>query len=166
MATIIIQNCLYSPGHGVYQSFTGSHWNALPLLHDDVAELADIWAFAHTSTFRLRILQRCSNGFNKLALLYKLRTDYFSLCQSVILSVLSHEEIYLNICRNVRVVVTFVIHCIIKHNRLSIFITKRWKLNWKYNTSITKNKIPGLFYVWRLRNRVYCIVFTFLLSCF
>ena len=40
---------------------------------------------------------------NKLTLLYKLHTDYFSLCQSVILSVLSHEEIYLNICRNVRV---------------------------------------------------------------
>ena len=47
MATIIIQNCLYSPGHRVYQSFTSSHWNALPLLHDDVAELADIWDFAH-----------------------------------------------------------------------------------------------------------------------
>ena len=47
VATIIIQNCFYSPGHGVYQSFTGSHWNALPLLHDDVAELADIWDFAH-----------------------------------------------------------------------------------------------------------------------
>ena len=31
-----------------------------------------------------------------------LHTDYFSLCQSVILSVLSHEEIYLNICKNVR----------------------------------------------------------------
>ena len=46
VATIIIQNCLYSPGHGVYQSFTSSHWNALPLLHD-VAELADIWDFAH-----------------------------------------------------------------------------------------------------------------------
>ena len=26
--TIIIQNCLYSPGHGVYQSFTDSYWNA------------------------------------------------------------------------------------------------------------------------------------------
>ena len=36
MPTIIIQNCLYSPGHGVYQSFTGSHWNALPLLPDHV----------------------------------------------------------------------------------------------------------------------------------
>ena len=47
VATIIIQNCLYSPGHGVYQSFTGSHWNALPLLYDDVTELADIWDFVH-----------------------------------------------------------------------------------------------------------------------
>ena len=47
VATIIIQNCLYSPGHGVYQSFTGSRWNALPFLHDDIAELADIWDFAH-----------------------------------------------------------------------------------------------------------------------
>ena len=45
-------------------------------------------------------------------MLYKLHTDYFSLCQSVILSVLSHEEIYLNICRNVRGVLTFVIHWI------------------------------------------------------
>ena len=62
VATIIIQNCLYSPGHGVYQSFTGSHWNALPLLHDDVTELADIWDLS-TSTFRLRITQRCSIGF-------------------------------------------------------------------------------------------------------
>ena len=51
-------------------------------------------------------------GENKLTLLYKLHTDYFSLCQSVILSVLSHEEIYLNICRNVRGVLTFVIHYI------------------------------------------------------
>ena len=34
VSTIIIQNCLYSPGHGVYQRFTYSHWNALPLLHD------------------------------------------------------------------------------------------------------------------------------------
>ena len=49
---------------------------------------------------------------SKLTLLYKLNTDYFSLCQSVILSVSSHEEIYLNICRNVRGVLTFVIHCI------------------------------------------------------
>ena len=41
-----------------------------------------------------------------------LNTDYFSLCQSVILAVLSHEEIYLNICKNVRGVLTFVIHFI------------------------------------------------------
>ena len=47
VATIIIQNCLYSPRHGVYQCFTGSHWDSLPLLHDDAAELADIWVFAH-----------------------------------------------------------------------------------------------------------------------
>ena len=46
------------------------------------------------------------------SLLYKLHTDYFSMCQSVILSVLTHEEIYLNICRNVRGVLTFMIHCI------------------------------------------------------
>ena len=50
----------------------------------------------------------------KITLLYKLHSDYFSLCQSVILSLLSHEEIYLNICRNVRGVLTFVIHCIYK----------------------------------------------------
>ena len=49
---------------------------------------------------------------------YKLHTDYFSLCQSVILSVLSHEEIYLNICRNVRGVLTFVIHCIHTHTHI------------------------------------------------
>ena len=41
-----------------------------------------------------------------------LQIDYFSLCQNVILSVLSHEEIYLNICKNVSGVVTFVIHCV------------------------------------------------------
>ena len=45
-------------------------------------------------------------------MLYKLHTDNFSLSQSVILSVLSHEEIYLNICRNVGGVLTFVIHYI------------------------------------------------------
>ena len=50
-------------------------------------------------------------GENKLTLLYKLHRDYFSLNQSVILSVLSHEEIYLNICRNVTGVFTFVMHC-------------------------------------------------------
>ena len=54
-------------------------------------------------------------GENKLTLLYKLHTDYFSLCQSVILSVLSHKKIYLNICRNVRGVLTFVIHCMCVH---------------------------------------------------
>ena len=59
---------------------------------------------------------------NKLTLLYKLHTDYFSLCLSVILSVLSHEEIYLNICRNVRVVPTFVIHCIYIHIYIYIYI--------------------------------------------
>ena len=47
VATIVIQNCLYSPGHRFYQSFTGSYGNALPLLHDTVVELADIWNFAH-----------------------------------------------------------------------------------------------------------------------
>ena len=47
VATIIIPNSLYSPGHGVYQSFTGRHWNALPILHDDVAELAYISDFEH-----------------------------------------------------------------------------------------------------------------------
>ena len=30
-----------------YWSFTGSQWNAFLLLHDDVAELADIWDFVH-----------------------------------------------------------------------------------------------------------------------
>ena len=55
-------------------------------------------------------------GGNKLTLLYKLHTDYFSLYQSVILSVLSHEEIYLNICKNVRGVLTFVIHYIYIYN--------------------------------------------------
>ena len=43
MATIIIQLCLYSPGHGVYQSFTGSHWHALPRLHDDVSPPSSTW---------------------------------------------------------------------------------------------------------------------------
>ena len=61
MDTIIIQNCLYSPGHGVYQSFTGSHWNVIPLLHDGVAKLC-------TSTFRMRIPQRCSVGFKSITL--------------------------------------------------------------------------------------------------
>ena len=57
---------------------------------------------------------------NKLTLLYK--NDCFSLCQSVIWSVLSHEEIYLNICRNVRGVLTFLIHCMyIKYIRFGLF---------------------------------------------
>ena len=46
-----------------------------------------------------------------LTFLQIFNTDYFSLCQSVILSVLPHAELYLNICRNVRGVLTFVIHC-------------------------------------------------------
>ena len=62
VATIIIQNCLYSPGHGVYQNFTGSHWNALPLLHDIVTDLADIWDFAYLH-LPLEDPQRCSIGF-------------------------------------------------------------------------------------------------------
>ena len=64
-------------------------------------------------------------GENELTLLYKLHTDYVSLCQSVILSVSSHEEIYLNICRNVRGVLTFVIHCIY----IYIYIYKIHKSN-------------------------------------
>ena len=44
----------------------------------------------------------------------------FSLYQNVILSVLSHEEIYLNICRNMSGVLTFVIHCI--HIYIYIYI--------------------------------------------
>ena len=41
-----------------------------------------------------------------------MHSDHFSLSQSVILSVLSREEIYLSISGNVRRVLTFVIHCI------------------------------------------------------
>ena len=63
---------------------------------------------------------------NKLTLLYKLHTDYFSLCQSVILSVLSHEEIYLNICRNVRGVFIFVILCICPNSSVSVACSIKW----------------------------------------
>ncbi|KAL7873305.1 hypothetical protein AOLI_G00123760 [Acnodon oligacanthus] len=42
----VLKNCFNSPGHGVYQSFMGCHWNAFPLLHDDITELADIRDFA------------------------------------------------------------------------------------------------------------------------
>ena len=62
MATIIIQNCLYSPGHGVYQSFTSNHWNALPSSMT-TSRSWQIFETLHTSTFRLRIPQRCSIGF-------------------------------------------------------------------------------------------------------
>ena len=82
------------------------------------------WCMLILTTFPKECTHFCWQGFsfwwlyfelfwreNKLTLLYKLHTDYFSLCQSVILSVLSHEEIYLNICRNVRGVLISVIHC-------------------------------------------------------
>ncbi len=42
VATIIFQHCLNPLGHGVHQSFTGSHWSTLPLLHDDITELVDV----------------------------------------------------------------------------------------------------------------------------
>ena len=60
------------------------------------------WCMLILTTFRCRCTHFCWQGFsfywlclklfwgdNKLTLLYKLHTDYFSLCQSVILSVLS-----------------------------------------------------------------------------
>ena len=83
------------------------------------------WCRLILTTFSKRCTHFCWLGFNfwwlyfelfwrkdKLTLLYKLHTDYFTLCQSIILSVLSHEKIYLNICRNGRCVLTFVIHYI------------------------------------------------------
>ncbi len=42
VATIIVQNCLKPLGHGVHQSFTGCYWSPLPLLHDDITDLADV----------------------------------------------------------------------------------------------------------------------------
>ncbi len=42
VATIIFQHCLNPLGHGVHHSFTGCHWNPLPLIHDDVTELVDV----------------------------------------------------------------------------------------------------------------------------
>ena len=42
VATIIFQHCLNPLKHGVHQSFTGCHWNPLPLLHDDITELVDV----------------------------------------------------------------------------------------------------------------------------
>ncbi|KAK3541456.1 hypothetical protein QTP86_025953, partial [Hemibagrus guttatus] len=35
-------HCRNPLGHGVHQSFTGCQWNPLPLLHDDITELADV----------------------------------------------------------------------------------------------------------------------------
>ena len=42
VATITFQHCLNPAGHGIHQSFTGYHWNPLPLLHDDITELVDV----------------------------------------------------------------------------------------------------------------------------
>ena len=61
-------------------------------------------------------------------MLYKLHTDYFLLCESVILSVLSHIEIYLNICRNVSGVLTFVIQRIYIYIYMEKMSTERFKL--------------------------------------
>ena len=44
------------------------------------------------------------------------------MCQSVIFSVLSHEEIYLNICRNVRGLLTFMIHYIYIYIYIYIYV--------------------------------------------
>ncbi|KAK3559330.1 hypothetical protein QTP86_012758 [Hemibagrus guttatus] len=35
-------HCHNPLGHGVHQSFTGCHWNPLPLFHDDIMELVDV----------------------------------------------------------------------------------------------------------------------------
>ena len=75
VATIIIQNCLYFPGHGVYQSFTGSHWNALQLLH------------AHLHLL-LEDPQRCSIGFKSGDMLG----------QSITLSLFSKAMVVLEVC--------------------------------------------------------------------
>ena len=83
---------------------------------------------------------------NKLTLLHKLNTDYFSLCQSDILSVLFHEEIYLNICRNVRGVLTFVIHC-----------KKGFALNKLLRLICHKTQLTMYYYYWNggLMSRVF-----------
>ena len=51
--------------------------------------------------------------------IYNISCIQTTLCQSVILSVLSHEKIYLNICRNVRGVLTFVIYTHTHTHRIS-----------------------------------------------
>ena len=89
VTTIIIQNCLYSPGYGVYLNFTGSHWNALLLLHDDVAELADIWDFAHLH-LPLEDPQRCFIGFKS--------GDMLSLAITFTLSLFSKAMVVLEVC--------------------------------------------------------------------
>ena len=82
-------------------------------------------------------------GENKLTLLYKLHTDYFSLCQSVILSVLSHEEIYLDICRNIRGVLTFMIHCILTANFRGVMAKVQG-----YGLKISEFKLQWCYYVY------------------
>ena len=42
VATITFQHCYKTLGHGVHQSFTGCHWNPLPLPHDKITELVDV----------------------------------------------------------------------------------------------------------------------------
>ena len=42
VATITFQHCYNPLGHGVHQSFTGCHWNPLPLPHDKITELVDV----------------------------------------------------------------------------------------------------------------------------
>ncbi len=74
--TIVILLCLNPPGHGIHQSCTGCCWNPLPLLHNDITELLDVFFFFFLacrscwmldtccfSTFRLRMPHMCSIGF-------------------------------------------------------------------------------------------------------
>ena len=47
---IIFQHCLNPLGHGVYQIFTGCHWNPLPLLQNNIMEL--VVSSAHRTWFQ------------------------------------------------------------------------------------------------------------------
>ena len=84
-----------------YQSFTVTHWNALPLLHDDVAELADILDFAHLH-LPLENPQRCSIRFKT--------ADRLGQSITFTLSLFGKAVVVLEVCLGVIVMLE---HCLV-----------------------------------------------------
>ncbi len=87
VATMIVQHCLNSLGHGVHQSFTG---RTGVLFHSSMTTSQSWWMLEtlRSSTFSLRMPHRCSIGFRSGDMLRQ--TITFPLSKAVVIIVLEY----------------------------------------------------------------------------